>query len=136
VSIPVRVGVCDRLFDGAVERIESQIRPLMKLDRAAVDEVWKPVLELSAGRRISGRLVGRSVRDAGPAAKPKEQKKLTRQQRVEHHKGIGDAIGQLLVLISQRTRHEMLMEQVQTLNHHFQGLLSLEKTHKRQLRPN
>jgi hypothetical protein len=81
---------------------ESQLRPMIGLTPDQAQLAWQCAVELAGDRRITARLVKTAMQalQLGKAAKPAVRE--TRQSRTQKRQLINDAIGQLLVLLSQK----------------------------------
>jgi hypothetical protein len=88
---------------------------------------WQCAVELAGDRRITARLVKTAMQalQLGETGKPTARK--TRQSRAQERQLINDAIGQLLVLLSQRASHQVLTEKVEALHGHIQALFPTGK---------
>ena len=96
---------------------ESQLRPLFGLQPSQVQLAWHYVVAKSAGRRITAQRVRSAVHELGlsphqSAAAPRER----RPDKNEQRRLIRAAIGELLLLISQKASYDILTEKVEALH--------------------
>src|SRR4051812_2973869 len=93
---------------------ESQLKPRVGLTLAQAQSVWQKAVEKAAGRKITARLVRTAPHDLQLAASP-PPKRSSPQSKADQRKAINSAIGELLVLLSQKAGHDVLTERVEAL---------------------
>ena len=105
---------------------ETQVRPLLALAPEQAKLAWERSAKKAAGRPITARLVTRSVRELQRAAAAAESvvPEQPRPSRTEQRQLINGAIGQLLVLISQKAAYDALTEKVEALHWLVQSLFT------------
>jgi hypothetical protein len=84
---------------------ETQLRPLVGLTPDQAQQAWEHAVEKAAGRRITARIVKAAVQELGLGPGAKQAAPEPRQTRAEKRRLIDEAIGQLLVLLSQTASH-------------------------------
>ena len=95
---------------------ERQVRPLVGLTAEQAQKAWDRAIEKAAGRKITARLVKAAVQELQPPASAKSVPSQPRQNKAQQRKLIDGAIGELLVLLSQKASHDVLTEKVQALH--------------------
>ena len=115
--------LCTNCAERKPER-ESQLRPLIGLTPEQAQLAWERAVEKAAGRKITARLVKAAVQELqlAPATKPATRE--PRQTKAEKRRLIDEAIGQLLILLSQKASHAILTEKVEALHGHIQSLFA------------
>jgi hypothetical protein len=73
-------------------------------------------------RKITARMVKTAVQELVPAGAPQPATRDPRQNKAAQRRLISDAIGELLVLLSQKTSHDILTQKVEALHGHIQAL--------------
>ena len=101
---------------------ESQLRPLTGLPLDQAQLVWEKAAEHAGGRKITASRVRAAMIELQFAPPTQPASKITRQKRAEQRRKLDEAIGQLLVLISQKATHDLLAKQVEALHGHIQAL--------------
>ena len=98
---------------------------------------WKYAAELSGGRKITGRLVTRAIRELKLTPKPADdEKKLVREKRSQHREAMSGLIGELVTMLTKKADHPQLLAKVEELNRHFLGLFAQDRSHKRKSQSN
>jgi hypothetical protein len=82
---------------------------------------------LAGDRRITARLVKTAMQalQLGETGKPAVRE--TRQSKAQKRQLINEAIGQLLVLLSQKISYDVLTQKVEALHGHIQALFPTSK---------
>ena len=101
---------------------ESQLRPLAALPPEQAQLAWESAVQEAGGRRITAARVKAAVKQLGLAPATPPVNKITRQTKAEQRRKLDEAIGQLLVLISQKAGYDLLAKQVEALHGHIQAL--------------
>jgi hypothetical protein len=104
---------------------ERQVRPLIGLTSEQARLAWAKAVERAAGRAITARLVKNVVQSLRSGAvenleAPKEKRPSNEGKR----RLIDAAIGELLLLLSQKVSHTVLTEKVEALHGHIQTLFA------------
>ena len=76
----------------------------------------------AGGRRITAHTVKAALKQLQLAGPPKPANAHPRQTKAETRRLFDSAIGELLVLLSQKAPHDVLTEKVETLHRHIQAL--------------
>ena len=100
------------------------MRPLIGLTPQQAQLAWERAVEKARGRRVTARLVKSAVKELQSGDKPTAVAPRVRQPKVDHRQVIDAAIGQLLLLLSQKASYEKLTEQVEALHGHFGRLFA------------
>jgi hypothetical protein len=100
---------------------ESQLRPLVSLTPEQAESVWKRVTERAVARRISAHLVRRVLKESRLIQDTPKAAGASRPSMAEQRRVIGQAIGELLMLVSQNARRELLTEKLEALHRHIQA---------------
>jgi hypothetical protein len=79
-------------------------------------------VERAGARPVTARLVKAAVQELQVGGAPKPASYKPRQTKAEKRKAIDDAIGELLMLLSQKASHSTLAEKVEALHQHIQAL--------------
>jgi hypothetical protein len=101
---------------------ESQVRPLIGLSPEQAQTAWEYAVEKAGGRKITARLVKNAVKALQPGGNAKPVDPQPRPTKADQRRLIDDAIGQLLVLASQKAPHNILTEKLEALHGHIQSL--------------
>jgi hypothetical protein len=101
---------------------ETQVRPLVGLTQDQAQQAWDRAVQKAGGRRITARTVKSAVQELGFAPEAKPAASEPRQTRAQRRRLIDEAIGQLLVLLSQKASHEILTQKVEALHRHIRAL--------------
>ena len=116
---------------------ESQLRPLLGVPKESAAGAWKYAAELSGGRKITGRLVKRAIRELKLTPKPADdEKKLVREKRSQHREAMSGLISELVTMLTKKADHPQLLAKVEELNRHFLGLFAQDRSHKRKSQSN
>jgi hypothetical protein len=83
---------------------------------------WESATEKASGRKITAQMVKSAVMEIQPAGSPNTVIRQPCQNQAQQRKLIDGAIGELLVLLSQKASHEVLTEKVEPLHGHIQSL--------------
>ena len=94
---------------------ESQVRPLVGLTPGQAQVAWERAIEKAGGRKITARLVKAAVQELQPAGGAKPAPSQPHQNKAEQRKLIDGAIGELLMLLSQKASHDVLTQKVEAL---------------------
>jgi len=109
---------------------ERQVRPLVGLTAEQAQKAWDRAIEKAGGRKITARLVKAAVQELQPAAGTKPVPSQPRQNKAEQRKLIDGAIGELLVLLSQKASHEVLTQKVEALHGQIHSLFAKPSSKK------
>jgi hypothetical protein len=101
---------------------ERQVRPLVGLTAEQAQKAWDRAIEKAGGRKITARLVKAAVQELHPPGGAKPVPSQPRQNKAEQRKLIDGAIGELLVLLSQKASHEVLTQKVEALHGQIHSL--------------
>ena len=101
---------------------ETQVRPLVGLTAEQAQKAWDRAIEKAGGRKITARLVKAAVQELQPAVAQNPVTRQPRQNQAQQRKLIDGAVGELLVLLSQKASHEVLTQKVETLHGQIQAL--------------
>jgi polyhydroxyalkanoate synthesis regulator phasin len=101
---------------------ERQVRPLVGLTAEQAQKAWDRAIEKAGGRKITARLVKAAVQKLQPPRGAKPVKRETGQTKAQQRKLIDGAIGELLVLLSQKASHEVLTQKVEALHGQIRSL--------------
>ena len=104
---------------------EFQVRPLIGLPPEQVNVAWERAVKKAGGGKITARLIKNAVKElqpAGPA--PTTPKPADQPTKSERRQLISAAIGELLLLVSQKANHDVLTAKIEKLHGHIQGLFS------------
>ena len=104
---------------------ETQLRPLIGLPLEQAEVAWENAVTKAGGRKITAQLVRRTVKELKSEAPGTPEVSVAPKPRVRmaaHRQMIDDAIGQLLLLLSQKASHDILTEKVEALHGYFQAL--------------
>jgi len=83
---------------------------------------WNLAVEKAAGRKITARIVQAAMREVVPPDPSKPKPAEARRSRAEHRKLIDTAFGEILVLLSQKASHSILMQKIEALHGQIQAL--------------
>jgi len=100
---------------------ESQLRPLAALPPEQAQLAWESAVQEAGGRRITAARVKAAIKQLGLAPATPPVSKITRQKKAEQRRQLDEAIGQLLVLTSQKAGYDLLAKQVEALHGHIQA---------------
>ena len=103
---------------------ESQVRPLVGLTPDQAQAAWERAIEKAGGRKITARLVKAAVQELQPPGGAKSVPSQPHQNKAQQRKLIDGAIGELLVLLSQKASHEVLTQKVETLHGQIHSLFA------------
>jgi hypothetical protein len=109
---------------------ETQVRPLVGLTPEQAQLAWARAIEKAGGRRITAALVKSAMHDLHFHPPPNPINRQARRTKAEPRQLIESAIGELLVLLSQKVSHAILAEKVEMLHAYFQALLSAPASKK------
>ena len=101
---------------------ETQVRPLVGLTAEQAQKAWERAVEQADGRKITEQIVKAAVKELQPDGTAKPVARQPRQNKDQQRKLIDGAIGELLVLLSQKASHEVLTQKVEALHGHIQSL--------------
>jgi hypothetical protein len=103
---------------------ESQLRPLvgLSLDQAAA--AWERVAARAGPRQITALMVKAAIKELGFGCVDTSSPDFPpRQNRREQRQLIDLAIGELLLLLSQKASHQLLTVKVESLHHQIRMVL-------------
>jgi hypothetical protein len=103
---------------------ESQVRPLIGLTPEQTKSVWESAVQKARGRRVTGAVVKKAVKDLQGAGNPEPVQRPKRPSKAEQRRIIGDAVGQLLMLASQKAAYDVLTKKIEELHGHIQTLFA------------
>jgi hypothetical protein len=103
---------------------EKQVRPLVGLGLEEGSQAWTRAVEKAFGCTITAGMVKAAVHELLAERNLKPAIETTRRDKAEHYRTINAAIGQLLVLLSQKEDHRILAEKVEVLHRHIQGIFA------------
>jgi polyhydroxyalkanoate synthesis regulator phasin len=103
---------------------ESQLRPLGGLAPEEAKLAREHVVKKAEDARITATMVRRAVDELQPPAASKPVARRTRATKTKQRRAIDRIIRQLLMLVSQKTSHEILTEKVEVLHRHIQALFA------------
>jgi hypothetical protein len=108
---------------------ESLVRPLVGLSPDQARFAWQTIVSSSGGHRITANMVKRAMRTLGLSAKkPVEPKpEATPQTRYQRRQAIREGFTEILTLLVKRSGHDAILEKVQLLQRHVEGLLESKK---------
>jgi len=101
---------------------ETQLRPLIGLTPEQAVQAWERAAAKAGARKVTEKLVRQAMNELQLAPPPRPLSLKTRSARAEHRRIINGAIGELLLLLSQKADHLLLTEKVETLHSHIQAL--------------
>jgi hypothetical protein len=101
---------------------EKQVRPLTGLTPEQAQLAWERAVEIAHGRKITERMVKAAVQQLQGASDAQPATRKPRQSKAQQRQLINEAIGQLLVLLSQKISYDVLTEKVEALHGHIQAL--------------
>ena len=101
---------------------ETQVRPLIGLTPPQAQLAWEHAVEKAAGKKITQRLVKAAVQELQLGGSPAPVTQQPRRNKAEQRRLVDDAIGQLLMLLSQKASHQVMTEKVEILHGHIQAL--------------
>jgi hypothetical protein len=108
---------------GPKPKHESQLRPLVGLSSEQAQLAWERATEKAPGRKTTARMVKSPVKELQLAGTENPVSRQPRQNQDQQRKLMDGAIGELLVLLSQKASHEVLTEKVEALHGHIQSLV-------------
>jgi hypothetical protein len=101
---------------------ENQLRPLVGLTPEQAQTVWECAAEKASGRKTTAQMVKSAVKELHLAGSANPVTRQPRQNKDQQRKLIDGAIGELLVLLSQKATHEVLTQKVEALHGHIRSL--------------
>jgi polyhydroxyalkanoate synthesis regulator phasin len=109
---------------------ETQVRPLVGLTAEQAQKAWDRAVEKAGGRKITAQMVKAAVKELQPAEAAKPVASQPRQNQAQQRKLLDGAIGELLMLLSQKASHEVLTQKVEALHSHIHSLFSKPSSKK------
>ncbi len=103
---------------------ESQVRPLIGLTLEQSQLAWECAVALAGEGRITARVVKTAMQQLQLVGDPKGVKLEPGPNKAKQRRLVDDAIGQLLMLLSQKVGHAILTEKVEILHRHIQALFA------------
>ena len=88
---------------------------------------WERAVQKAAGGKITAAIVRSAVRQLGLDGSKKSVAREPAQSRAERRRLIDEAVGQLLVLLSQKAPHELLTEKVEALHRQIRALFPVPR---------
>jgi hypothetical protein len=110
------------VFSSLKPEHQSQVQPLSGLTPEQAQSAWQCAVENAGGRRITARMVKSAVKELQLAGTANPVSRQPRQNKDQQRKLIDGAIGELLVLLSQKASHDVLTEKVEALHGQIQAL--------------
>jgi len=102
---------------------ERQVRPLIGLPPDQVRLAWEKAVSNAGGKKIREAMVKRAVKELQSEIPDAPTPPKRRHARMAAHRQmIDEAIGQLLLMVSQKANHDLLMRKVEALHGYFQAL--------------
>jgi hypothetical protein len=101
---------------------ERQVRPLIGLTPEQAQQAWDTAVQRAGGKTVTARLLKNVVLGLRSTLVQDQQPKPKRPSSQAKRRLIDAAIGELLMLISQKANHGVLMEKVEALHGHIQSL--------------
>ena len=101
---------------------ETHLRPLIGLTPEQAVAAWKRAVEKAGNRRITARLVKSAVQELQLRATAAPVVQKPGPAKLEQRRLIDDTIGQLLVLLSKKASHGVLVSRVEALHGHIHAL--------------
>jgi hypothetical protein len=83
---------------------------------------WERTTEKASGRKTTAQMVKSAVKELHLARSANPVSRQPRQNKDQQRKLIDGAIGELLVLLSQKASHDVLTEKVEALHGQIQAL--------------
>jgi hypothetical protein len=103
---------------------ESQLRPLFGLTPPQAQLAWQYAAQKGCGRPITARLVKGAVKELQLVSNTPKVSRQSRPNKSEQRRLVGDAFGELLMLIGQKANYDVLMGKVEALHRQFQTLFA------------
>jgi hypothetical protein len=103
---------------------ETQLRPLIGLPPEQAVAAWERAVEKAGNGKITARMVKSAVEELQPGAKAAPVVQKPGPAKPEQRRLIDDTIGQLLVLLSKKASHGVLVTRVEALHGHIQALFT------------
>jgi hypothetical protein len=108
----------------------NQLRPLVGLTPEEAQVGWERATEKATGRKTTAQMVKSAVKELQLAGTAKPVTRQPRQNKEQQRKLIDGAIGELLVLLSQKASHEVLTQKVEALHGQIQALFPKPRSKK------
>ena len=86
--------------------------------------VWERAVEMASARRITARRVKAALKEPQPPNETKPAAYPAGPAKAEQRRLIDDTIGQLLVLLSKKASHGVIIARVEVLHGHIQALFA------------
>jgi hypothetical protein len=100
----------------------SQLRPLIGLFPQHAQQAWEYAAEKAGGRKITAHLVKTAGQELQLAGETTPATRQPRQTKTQQRQLLDSAIGELLVLLSQKAIHDVLTQKVESLHGQIQAL--------------
>jgi hypothetical protein len=101
---------------------ENQLRPLVGLTPEQAQMAWERAAEKASGRKTTAQMVKSAVKELHLAGTANPVTRQPRQHKDQQRKLIDGDIGELLVILSQKTSHDVLTQKVEALHGQIQAL--------------
>jgi hypothetical protein len=104
---------------------ETQVRPMVGLPPEQVQQAWQAAIAKAGNGKVTARHVQNAVKELRSEAPENTETPAAPKPRARmaaHRQMIDDAIGQLLLLLSQKASHDILTEKVEALHAQIHAL--------------
>ena len=101
---------------------ESQLRPLIGLTLEQAQLAWENAVLKAGGRKLTARLVKAAVKELQLAGNAPLVAKQPRPTKAHQRQLVDEAIGQLLMLASQKASYDVLTEKIEALHRQIRSL--------------
>jgi hypothetical protein len=101
---------------------ESQIRPLTHLSPEQARIAWDKAVQRASGKTVTARLIKNVVNGVRATLNQNQPPRQKRPSAEAKHRLIDAAVGELLMLLSQKANHAILTQKVEALHSQFRAL--------------
>jgi hypothetical protein len=101
---------------------EKQVRPLIGLTPEQAQQAWDKAVQRAGGKTVTTRLVKNVVNGLRSTLTPNQEPRKKRPSSEAKRRLINAAIGELLLLVSQKANHAVLAQKVEALHGQIQAL--------------
>jgi hypothetical protein len=109
---------------------ENQLRPLVGLTPEQAQVAWERAAEKASDRKTTAQMVKSAVKELQLAGTENPVTRQPRQNKDQQRKLIDGAIGELLVLLSQKASHQLLTQKVEALHGQIHSLFAKPSSKK------